>query len=91
MKVCRAQPPVRREGGLEEAAPDGPDDGLCNQVDGQQAGRPLEKRQFGLVGLKPSMAYSQVGRAGGQGGPGLHQLLSDGLAQNCILGHLRTC
>ena len=68
-------------------APNGPEDGLCGQVDGQQAGRPLEQRQLRLVGAKPGMAIGQIGRANGQVGPRLNELLGDGLAQDCNLTH----
>jgi len=81
------QPPVRREGGGKVAAPDGPEDGLSGQVEGQQAGGPLKQRQLRLVGAQPNVAGGQVGRTNGQVGPRLNELLGDGLAQNCNLTH----
>ena len=65
-------------------APDGPEDGLRGQVNGQQAGRPLEQRQLSLVSLEPCVAHGQVGRAGGQAGPGLYQLPGNGLTKNVL-------
>jgi len=79
MSIGNTQPPVRREGRLEIAAPDGPEHGLSGQVAGQQACSPLEERQLRLVGLKPGAVQGQVGRAGGKLGPGLNQLLCNGL------------
>ena len=61
MSIGKTQPPVRREGTLEVAAPDGPEHGLGGQVAGQQASSALEQRQFGLVGLEPRVAHGQVG------------------------------
>ena len=60
MKIGRAQPPVRREGCLEIAAPDGPEHGLGGQVTGQQASSALTQRQFGLVSLEPRVAHGQI-------------------------------
>jgi len=82
MSIGNTQPPVRREGRLEIAAPDGPEHSLSGQVAGRQACSPLEERQLRLVGLKPGAVQGQVGRAGGELGPGLHQLLGDGLIQS---------
>jgi len=80
--IRSTQPPVRRVGSLEIAAPDRPEDGLRGQIAGQQASRPLEERQLCLVGLEPGMAQGQIGRAGGQLGPGLHQLFCNGLTHS---------
>jgi len=84
MRICRAQPPVRREGGLKVPAPDGSEDGLQGQIAGQQTGGPLEERQLCLVSLKPGAVQGQVGRAGGELSPGLNQLLCNGLTNNTI-------
>ena len=81
------QPPVGRKRRGEVTAPDGPEDGLSSQVDGQQAGGPLKQRQLCLVGDQPDVAGGQVSRANGQVGPRLNELLGDGLAQDCNLTH----